>query len=48
MLLGDVGGFSGLLLSAGAFIVRLFTHNNSENYLTKKLFVSSSENENEN
>ena len=39
MLLGDVGGFSGLLLSAGAFIVGLFTHNNPENFLAKNLYV---------
>lgn len=39
MLLGDVGGFQGLLLSAGAVIVGLFTHNNPENYLAKSLYM---------
>ena len=39
MLLGDVGGFSGILFSIGAVIVGLFTHNNPENYLTRKLFT---------
>lgn len=38
MLLGDVGGFSGLLFSAGAAIVHFFTYNNAENYLANKLF----------
>lgn len=39
MLLGDVGGFSGLLYYAGAFIAGLFTHNNPQNYLTHRLFA---------
>ena len=39
MLLGDVGGFSGILFSAGAVIVSLFTHNNPQNYLTQRLFT---------
>lgn len=40
MLLGDVGGFQGLLFSAGAFIVGLFTYNNPENYLVYNLYES--------
>ena len=42
MLLGDVGGFFGLLYSVGALIVSLLTHNNPENRLAEKLFVTSS------
>ena len=41
MLLGDVGGFSGLLYSVGAFIVSLLTYNNPENKLVERLFVVS-------
>ena len=41
MLLGDVGGFSGLLYSVGAFIVSLLTYNNPENKLIERLFVVS-------
>lgn len=44
MLLGDIGGFSGLLFSAGAIIVGLFTHNNPQNYLTRKLFTQNDQN----
>lgn len=40
MLLGDVGSFSSILLSIGYAIVGLFTHNNSENYLARKLFAA--------
>ena len=39
MLLGDIGGFSGILFSAGSVIIGLFTHNNSQNYLTRRLFT---------
>ena len=41
MLLGDVGGFSGLFYSVGAFIVSLLTYNNPENKLVERLFVVS-------
>ena len=41
MLLGDVGGFSGLLYTVGASIVSLLTYNNPENRLAGKLFVTS-------
>ena len=41
MLLGNVGGFSGILFSFGAALVSLFTYNNSENYLASKLYQSS-------
>lgn len=33
MLLGDVGGLSGLLYAVGASIVSLLTYNNAENTL---------------
>ncbi len=39
MLLGDIGGFSGILFSAGSVIVSLLTHNNPQNYLTRRLFT---------
>ena len=39
MLLGDVGGFSGLLYTVGSSIVSLLTYNNPENKLVEKLFV---------
>ena len=39
MLLGDVGGFSGLLYTVGASIVSLLTYNNPENRLVEKLFI---------
>ena len=39
MLLGDVGGFSGLLYTVGASFVGLLTYNNPENKLVEKLFV---------
>ena len=42
MLLGDVGGFAGLLYAVGAFIVSLLTFNNPENRLVEKLFVVNS------
>ena len=41
MLLGDVGGLSGLLYAVGASIVSLLTYNNPENTLVEKLFVVS-------
>ena len=41
MLLGDVGGFSGLLYAVGAQIVSLMTYNNPENRLVERLFVVS-------
>jgi hypothetical protein len=44
MLLGDVGGFSGLLFSVGAVIVGFLTHNNPENYLARKLYVEKDQN----
>ena len=40
-----MGGFSGILFSAGAVIVGFFTHNNSHNYLAQKLFTANRENE---
>ena len=42
MLLGDVGGFTGLLYAVGALIVSLLTFNNPENRLVQKLFVAGS------
>ena len=38
MLLGDVGGFSGLLYAVGTSIVGLLTYNSAENRLIEKLF----------
>ena len=39
MLLGDIGGLSGLLYTVGASIASLLTHNSPENKLIEKLFV---------
>ena len=44
MLLGDVGGFTGLLYFVGSSIVSLLTYNNPQNRLIEKLFVVSPEN----
>ena len=41
MLLGNVGGFSGILFSFGAAFVSLLTYKNSENYLASKLYQTS-------
>ena len=38
MLLGDVGGFSGLLYAVGSSLVSLLTYNKAENRLIEKLF----------
>ena len=35
MLIGDIGGFQGILFAVGATLVGLFTHNNPENYLAR-------------
>ena len=43
MLLGDVGGFTGLLYYVGSFLVSLLTYNNPQNGLVQKLFVVSKE-----
>ena len=43
MLLGDVGGFTGLLFYVGSSIVSLLTYNNPQNRLVEKLFVVSPE-----
>ena len=40
MLLGDVGGFSGILFTIGAILISFFTHNNPQNYLAAKLYKS--------
>ena len=39
MLLGDIGGFQGILFAVAAGLVGLFTHNNPENYLARKLYM---------
>ena len=39
MLLGDVGGFSGLLFTFGSSLVSLLTYNNPKNKLIEKLFL---------
>ena len=39
MLLGDVGGLQGILLSIGAIIVSIFTYNTPENFLAKNLYA---------
>ena len=44
MLLGDLGGLSGLLYTVGAFITSLLTYQSPENKLVEKLFVYSSVN----
>ena len=38
MLLGDVGGFSGLLFTIGSSLVSVLTYNNPENRLIEKLY----------
>ena len=38
MLFGDVGGFSGLLLTIGSFLVSIFNFYNAENYVAQSLF----------
>lgn len=38
MLLGDIGGFSGLLYSLGAVLLSILTFQNPENYLASKLY----------
>ena len=43
MLLGDVGGFTGLLYYVGSSIVSFLTYNNPQNRLVQKLFVVSTE-----
>ena len=39
MLLGDVGGLSGIFYAIGAWLVGFLTYNKSENYLAHKLFI---------
>ena len=39
MLLGDVGGLSGIFYAIGAWLVSFLTYNKSENFLAHKLFV---------
>ena len=39
MLLGDVGGLSGIFYAIGAWLVNFLTYNKSENFLAHKLFV---------
>ena len=41
MLLGDVGGFSGLLYATGSVLLGLFRYNNSENILVQALYAKS-------
>ena len=41
MLLGDVGGLSGLLFTVSASLVSILTYNNPENMLVEKLFSQS-------
>ena len=41
MLLGDVGGLSGLLFIVGTNIVSFLTYNNPENRLVERLFLVS-------
>ena len=38
MLLGDVGGLSGILFSVGSALVSMFTFASSENWLASKLY----------
>ena len=39
MLLGDVGGLSGIFYAIGAWLVSFLTYNKSENFLAHKLFI---------
>ena len=39
MLLGDVGGFSGLLYAVGASIIGVVTYQKADNHLVNRLFV---------
>ena len=38
MLLGDVGGFSGLLYAVGAALVGVFNYANAENFVVQSLY----------
>ena len=38
MLLGDVGGLQGFLVSLSAILVKIFTFNNAENWLVNTLY----------
>ena len=40
MLLGDVGGFSGLLYAAGAVLIGIFNFANAENFVVQSLYAS--------
>ena len=40
MLLGDVGGFSGLLYAAGSVLIRIFNFANAENFVVQSLYAS--------
>ena len=42
MLFGDVGGFSGLLIGLGSFIVSFLNFQNAENYVAQFLYKSNS------
>ena len=42
MLLGDVGGLSGILVTLAAILVKLLTYKNSENHLVELLFTAGS------
>ena len=42
MLFGDVGGFSGLLIGLGSFIVGFLNFQNAENYVSQSLYKSNS------
>ena len=39
MLLGDVGGFSGLLYALGAVLIGIFNFANAENYVVQSLYA---------
>ena len=47
MLLGDIGGFAGLLYSIIASILSIITFQNPENYLVNKLYKSHQQTEKE-
>ena len=42
MLLGDVGGFSGFLVTLATVLVSLLTYKNAENHLVEILFTADS------
>ena len=40
MLLGDVGGFSGLLYAAGSVLIKIFNFASAENFVVHSLYAN--------